>query len=876
MSWLSRRRSIDRDLDEEMRQHLEEKIEELVARGVPVQEASSRARREFGNVTVLTERSRDVWRWIPLNELVADVRYAFRFLRRSKAFAATAILTIAVAIGANAAVFSVLNAVLFRPLPFADSDSLVSVHSRDIRGTPHPTNLSYPTFFDFRRGNHSFEHIVSYRDNAFTLTDRGPAVHVAGEIVSWDLFALLRVTPALGRGFIAAEEQPGTRVAVLSHDLWSTYFGADPAIVGTTITLDREPFVIVGVAPRGFVFPIGRRVQIWTTLARDAAGGGAQPATEQRGARMLDGIARLRPGVSIAAAQAEMDSLATTIAAEHPDQNRNITTTYVRPEHERLAGPTRVPLMILLAAVTLVLLIACANTANLQVARVMDRARELAMRVAIGASRGRLIRQILTENLVVALLGASLGVALAIAAIRAAAPLWADGLPGVNDLKVDWHVLAFCAGLAVVTAILVALPTVLRLSRADVNSSLRTGSWGNTPARDRLRSGLVVAQVALGLTLLSGATVLFEGFLHLMQRDLGFQPDHLITFSISLPGEAYGNDRQQAFVAQLIERIQNLPGVAVAAAGSPLPLTGHQMTMAFGIQEHPVAPANRSSADMAIVTPGFFRATGIRLEEGREFTERDTQGSPPVLIVNRAFADRFFPGERAIGKRIEPGATFKNQGPLMREIVGIVGDARQSPMGVDREPIYYFPYRQLPWFPPAVVVRTAVPPSTLEPALRAAVAELDRQVPVDEMFTMRELLSSGVTIPRFLTVLLTAFAAVALVLMAMGLYGVTAYSVSKQTREIGVRIALGASRRAITAGVMTRAALPVGIGMLLGLAGALGAGRVIGSVMQGIPVHNAAVLGLGCLILATSAALAAFLPARRAASIDPLHALRAE
>jgi predicted permease len=876
MNWLRRlraRRSADRDLEEEIRQHLDEKVEELVAQGVPAEDALWRARQAFGNVTVLKERSHDVWRSARLHDLWCDVRYACRFLRRSKSFAAASILTLALGIGANAAVFSILNAILFRPLPFPESDRLVSVQLRDTRGTPHSTPLSYPTFFDLRRANTLFEHFVCYRDEAFTLTERGPAVRLAGEIVSWDLFAVLRVTPMLGRGFVAADEGPGTRVAVLSHELWSTSFGADPGVVGTTITLDREPYVVVGVAPSGFTFPVGRAVRLWTTLARDATAGTGQPVTEQRGARMLDSIARLKPQASLAAAQAEMDAITGVIAAEHPDQNRNIASTYVRSALEQLVGVTRMPLMILLSAVSLLLLIACANIANLLLARVMDRARELAMRMAIGASRARLIRQVLTENLVITVIGSAVGVLLAAVAVHVAAPLWPDGLPRATDIAVDWPVVLFCVCLALITAGVIGLPTVFRLAHVDVSCSLRTGSWGNTQGNDRTRSGLVVAQVALGLTLLCGATLLLEGFLHLVQRDLGFQPDHLLTFNISVPG---GGDRQQAFVEQLLERIRHTPGVTAAAAGSPLPLTGHQMKMSFGIQERPVAPSDRPYADMAIVTPGFFRTIATVLEEGRDFTDGDDEHSVPVLVVNRAFADRFFPGERALGKRIEPGATLKNQRSMMREIVGIVGDARQSPLGVDREPIYYFPYKQLSWFPPAIVVRTIVPPAALAATFRSLVSELDSHVPVDEMFTMHEVLSTGVAGPRVVTVLLGTFAILALFLTAVGLYGVIAYAVSKQTREIGVRIALGATKSSITADVMKRAAKLVGFGVVLGLGGSLAAGRVLGSLLHGFPIHNARVLIVACVMLAVSAATAAFLPARRAASIDPLQALRAE
>jgi putative ABC transport system permease protein len=879
MSWLERfrvRRSAERDLAEEMHQHLEEKIQELVGRGIPLEDASAQARREFGDIALLQEQSRDVWRSALFGDLLSDVRYTCRFLRRSKMFAAASIVTIAVAIAANAAVFTIVNAILLRPLPFPESDRLVSVQSRDIRGTPHPSSLSYPTFFDFRRANRVFEHIVCYRDAAFTLTDPNPAIQVPGEIVSWDFLSVLRVAPALGRGFLPIEEQPGTRAVVLSHELWSTYFGADESLVGRTISIDREPYTVVGIAAAGFRFPVGRRPKLWITLARDAVAASGQPVTEQRGARLLDTTGRLKPDVSIAAAQAEMDSVAGAIAAEHPDQNRNIATTYVRPELERIAGPTRLPLMILLGAVGLVLLIVCANIANLMLVRVMDRARELAMRLAIGASRMRLIRQVLTENLVIALAGSAVGIVLAAAAIRVAVPLWPEGVPRVEEITIDSRVVAFCVGLSLFIAVVVTLPTVLRLARADVSYSLKTGTWGHAGSHDTVRSSLLVAQVALGLMLLSSATLLLEDFLHLVRRDLGFRPDHLVTFSVSLSRSAYDDSRQEIFLQQLLERIRHAPGVAAAAAGSPLPLSGHGMPMSFGIQYRSIAPSDRPYADMAIVTPGFFRAIGARLEEGRDFAESDHEDAPPVLIVNRAFADRFFPRERAIGKRIEPGATVKNQGSLMREIVGIVGDARQLPVGVDREPIYYFPYRQLPWFPPAIVVRTVLAPEMLQPTLRGMVAELDRQVATADMQTMDERLAEGVAVPRFLTQLLSTFAAIALILTAIGLYGVTAYAVSKQTREIGIRIALGATRRSVTAGVMRRAALFVGIGVLVGLAGSVAGGRLLGSLMPGVPMHNVRVLGLACAILVLTAATAAFFPARRAASIDPLIALRAE
>jgi predicted permease len=433
MNWIRQlfsRRRIYADLAEEIEQHLEERVQELVEQGRSRREAAAAARREFGNVTALQERGREVWRWSAVEDCFSDLRYALRQLRKSPAFALAAVLTLALGIGANTAVFSVVDAVVLRPLPYPHPEELVSVHSRSTRGTPHPETLSYPTFFDYRKNNQVFEHLVSYRVEDFVLTGPGEPLQVRGAIVSWDLFPLLQVQPALGRGFLPQEEHAGGHSVVLSYGLWRARFGADAAIVGATIDVDRQPHTVVGIAPAGFRFPVRNDpVELWTTLSRDVASATVQPITEQRGARVLDAIARLKPGVSLEQAQIQMDVVASAVAKEYPDQNGNIAGAYVRPEQERLVGDIRKPVFLLLGAVGLVLLITCANIANLLLARTAERGREFALRAAIGAGRGRIVRQVITESLVLSLLGCGVGTLAAAGLLGLAPRLAAGGLP---------------------------------------------------------------------------------------------------------------------------------------------------------------------------------------------------------------------------------------------------------------------------------------------------------------------------------------------------------------------------------------------------------------------------------------------------------------
>jgi predicted permease len=810
-----------------------------------------------------------------MSTLLHDLRYGLRMLTKSPGFTVAAVVTLALGIGANAAVFSVVNTVLLKPLPYAEPERLVRVESMWTRGGPHPNRLSYPDFFDFRAQNHVFEHLVTSRDTNLVLTGVGTPMHLDGEMATWDLFPALGIQPQLGRGFLQSEEAAGTHVVVLSHTLWQSQFGGDRGIVGRTITLDRKPYTVIGEAPAGFVFPVNEpNIQFWTTIAADRDAG----VTPQRGAHMLTGLGRLKRGISIDQARADLNVIAQALAKQYPDTNSNSTRASVRPELETLVGESRTPLVILLGAVGLVLLIACANIANLLLARTANRAQEMAVRAAMGASRGRVVRQLLTESLLLAILGGAAGVLLAEYTVGVVLPLGGHSIPRLAQTSIDGHVLGFSLLLAFLTTLLFGLAPALHASKVDFASSLKEGSRASTRKHDRIRGALVVTQVTLGLVLVTGAGLLMASFLNLERSDLGLKPDHLLTFWFSLPQPQYNAAQQVVFYDQLLERMRALPGVESAAGAWPLPLGGDNVTVGFNIEERPAAVSNWPSARIAIATPDYFRTAGIPLLKGRFFNDHDDARAARVLTVNKAFADKYFPGEDVLGKRITSGASsgVVDKGVPIREIVGVVGSAKQFAMDAEPEPTYYFPYKQLPWQAPPVILRTTVPPRMLESAVRKAMMELDPLVPVFQIRTMEELLSTQVTEPRFHTVLLGCFAGVALLLTMVGLYGVTAYSVTRRTREIGVRIALGASRSAVLSMVLKQALVLLAAGLVLGLAASLAADRLLQSMLFGVSSVNPAVLGLSGLLVALTGLLAAYLPARRATKVDPMVALRYE
>lgn len=585
--------------------------------------------------------------------------------------------------------------------------------------------------------------------------------------------------------------------------------------------------------------------------------------------------ARLKPRVSIAVARARLDALSGALAKAYPGPNGNVARSHVEPELDRAVRTARKPMQILVGAVALVLIIASANIAGMLLARTADREHELRIRLAIGGSRARIVRQLLTENLCISVLGSTVGVVGALLALRVALPIGADFIPRAATVRVDIAVLTFSVGLAIVTAVLVSLPVAYRVVQMRTARSLNVAVRGSTHTNSPLRSGLVIAQIAIGLVLSSGATILATDFVRVLSKDLGFNPEHLLAFNVSLPGVRYPEDARVQFIDRVLENLRTTPGVTAVAAAMPLPLTGEGMQISFDIEQRHKPPSEWPSANTAIVTPGYFSTIGTPLIAGRDFTDRDDEDAPPVLIVNQAFAERFFPGESAIGKRLMPGATSR-KGSRFHEIVGIVGNARQSSLGPHAEPIYYEPYKQLPWGPPSLVVRTALPPGSVDGDIRRLVTALDKEVPVYDLETFDGVFSTSIAGSRFTLLLMGSFAVMSLLLSAIGLYGLLAYAVLRRRREIGVRIALGAPRHRVVSMMLRQAMILVLIGVPLGLAGALGTVGLLTSVVSESAPSNPRLLLLTCAIVTATAAVAAYLPARRAASIDPVRVLRIE
>ena len=674
----ARRRRYD-DLSVSIQEHIEERTDELVEEGMPRAQAEQSARREFGNVTLIQEHSREAWQWPTIESIWADLKFALRQLMRSPGFTISALLTLGLGIGANTAVFSIVNAVMFRPLPYAQSEQLVSIQSKSTARVPSPGPVSYPNFFDWRSRNTVFDRIVAYHDDEFTLSGSGEAEHIDGEVVSWGLFPLLGVKPVFGRSFLQAEESAGTHVVILSYSLWQKRFRADPHLIGRSVTIDKLPYTVVGVAPKSFHFPDQNPgIALWTTIAHDASPiGDDPPLTADRGVGMLDVIARLKSGVAMQAAQAQMDGLSEALAKQYPEDGGRLAGVYIKTELERVIGDVRRPLYILLGAVGLVLLIACANIASLLLLRATGRERELAMRAALGAGRYRVIRQLLTENLLLAALGSATGLFFCFLCNHLLITMASGSIPRVAQAGIDGQVFAFLTLLAIATAVLFSLPAAMQIAKKDFTGSLKMATSKNAPEQDKLRNSMVIGQIATGLILLSGAVLLISSLMHLERQDIGVRADHLLTFSVGLSDEQLNGNKQAAFYRQLLEKLDSTPGISSASAGGPLPLTGDQVSMAFDIQERPASASRRPRSDMAFVTPGYFTTVGTPILQGRDFTHSDDANSPPVFIVNRAFADKFFPGENPIGKRIRGG-------PSLREIVAVVGNARQSVLNSER------------------------------------------------------------------------------------------------------------------------------------------------------------------------------------------------
>ncbi len=819
-----------------------------------------------------------------MQTLWQDIRYGIRLLAKKPTFTAIAIITLALGIGANTAIFSVVNAVLLRPLPYAEPERLVTVGENDLRNPAIKIATSYPNFFDWREQNQSFEAVAVHRGIGFTMTGDSEPTYLNGEIISYELLALLGAKPHLGRLFTAEEEKAGGtdggRALILSYNLWQKQFGGDPNILGRGVTLDRKLYTVIGVMERGFQFPVQAEPnEFWVTLAADSeTTDGSRPYTERRGFRFLNSIARLKAGVSIQEAQAEMSTIAANLEKQYADNNVNHGALLI-PLHQDLVSDYQAALWILLGAVGCVLLIACANVANLLLARATIRYKEMAVRAALGANRWRIVRQLLTESVLLSFAGGALGLAIAAWGLEALIRFIPEDLPRLSEIRLDISVLGFTVLISVFTGILFGIAPALQASKTDLHDAMKEGArgMGASAGRARLRSALVIIEVALSIILLIGAGLLGQSLLKLQQVDLGMNITNVLTASVELPESQYPEPEQQvAFYQTLLERVRTLPGVESASATLPLPMSGSNADCGFQIEGQPLPPGERPETNLHWITLDYFQTMKIPLLEGRDFTERDDAKAPPVIMVNETFARLHFAHESPIGKRVQ--LPFHGDDPPYRQIVGVVKDVKhQASLAAESGADIYLPYPQEPFFPQlSLTIRTQTDPRSLVRAVHNEVRGLDKDIALNDIKTMEQYLSNTVAYPRFSTLLFGLFAAVALLLSAIGLYGVMAYSVTQRTHEIGIRMALGAQRQDVYRMIVRQGMTLAFTGIVVGLAAAFWLTKFMASLLYQVSATDISTFVVVAAGLAGVALVACFVPARRATKVDPMVALRYE
>ncbi|HET7620841.1 MAG TPA: ABC transporter permease [Gemmatimonadaceae bacterium] len=809
-----------------------------------------------------------------IENVLQDARHALRALRRSPGFTAVAVLTLALGIGATTTIFGIVNAVVLRPLPFHDPDRLVRVWEVNPHGGDFLT--SDATYLDLRERNRSFLEMAAFSDTkrSLVLTD-GCApnatacepVRIQSAAVTSSLFPLLGVAPALGRAFTTTEDRPGgdNRVALIGHDLWARRFGSDPALVGRDVTLDDRIYTVVGIMPDSFAFP--NPAELWVPLVLDPA--------RDRDEHDLTVIGRLGPGIALDRASTDLRRVAEGIGTEHPRTNAgwrirlaSFADWIIGPRLERAV-------FVLFGAVGFLLLMACANIANLLIARGSARQAEIGIRAALGASRARLTRQLLTESILLGLLGAAVGLGIASWSIALVRTLGPADIPRLRDVGMDSRVLVFTLLLALLTSVIFGLVPAMRVSRADLHPALEHGTHRTTSrGRARVRSILVVVQVALAMMLLVGAGLMFGSFLRLQAVPTGYDASNVLTVPLELPDERYSEQQRTAFFDDVRTSIAGIPGVQYVGATSTDPLRQWGLSNDVTPEDRAAdAPAGGfMQAGWRSVTPGYFRAMGIPLLQGRVLTESDGAGSAQPVVITRSMASRLWPGQDAIGKRLFWGGTDGNP----HTVVGVVGDIRDVQLDAEPGPIMFLPYHEAPLPGMTLVIRTAGSSSSVVAAIRSAISAADRQLPLPEISSISENRAAAVAEPRFRMLLLTGFAAAALLLAMLGVYGVMAFAVTQRTREIGVRIALGAQARRVFALVLEQGMVLAGLGVLVGLGGALALTRVLQSLLFGISATDPVVLIVVAILLGAVTMIGAYLPARRAARIDPIVALREE
>jgi putative ABC transport system permease protein len=867
---LLRKETLDRELDEEVRYHLERQAAEHVAGGMTPEEARRAALREFGGVTQSKEECRGARGVRPVEDLRQDLLFGLRVLRRNPVFSLVAVVTLAFGIGANTALFGITNAVVFRPLPFAEPERLQTLWECSAKSEESRVIVSPANYLDWREQTRSFEEMGAYTEDFYNLSeDASRPERVAGANVTPSLFRALGVRPLLGRTFLPEDEGREARsVVLLSYGLWQRRFGGDPNVVGKTVKLNGPPYTVVGVLPPDFIIS-PRRYEVYRAMSFDDS------QKVSRRARYLTVIARLRPGVTAEQARAEMNAVGARLAAQYPDENGGRSATSY-PLDRTITWNTRTALLTLLGAVGLVLLIACANVANLLLGQAAGRRKEMAVRAALGAGRLRLVRQMLTESLTLSLAGGLAGLLLAKWGVRLLVSLSPAGIPRAEEAGLDLRVLGFALLVSTLTGLVFGLVPALQASKVELTDALKSSARSAAGGRRSLaRGALVAAEVALSLVLLVGAGLLVKSFVRLTEVELGFDPAHVVAADISLPYRYNTPEKRTEFYRQLLKRVEALPGVSSASVSQSVPLSGEEHGAQFMVVGREPAPdgSDRHGSIFHRVSEGYFKTLGVRLLKGRNLNERDTAGAPAVALVNETLARKVFPGEDPLGKQI---VLTGDAPPRPREIVGVVSDTRY--VTPDSEPYseIYVSYLTEPWPHMSLAVRATGDPGSLVGGMREALSAVDKDVPLANVKEMEEYVHDSFGPQRFSALLLTAFAVAALGLAALGVYGVISNTVARRTHEIGIRIALGARGGDVVRLVVGQGMRPVLLGLLAGLAGAFALTRVLESLLYGVSAFDPSVFAGVSLLLAATALAACYLPARRATRVDPTHALRHE
>lgn len=867
----TRRRHYD-ELSESIYEHLDEKIEDMIDRGMTREEAQRAARREFGNATQIEEHSREVWQWPRLEGTLRDVRFGVRRLWRSPGFTITVLLTLGLGIGANIAVYSLVDAVLLRPLQFRNEKRLVQVFEERAalgltKDTPAPAN-----YFDWKRRNHVFSDMAALDGDIFPITGNGRPEAVEGAGITSNLLPLLGVQPLLGRNFTTDEDKPGNAVALISARIWQQRYGSDPHIVGRTIHLNGVAYRILGVMPFGFTFP--DRSDLWVPLALTTAN------QMERDNHFLQVYGLLRPGATIESARREMTDISLQLEHEYPATNRGLSTSIISLR-EQLLGGSRLAIFVLAFGVGILLLITCANVAGLMIVRAASHQREAAVRVALGATRLGLLRQGLVESLILSIGGGILGVLFALASMPVMVHFVPETIAAWAHPEMNWTVLVFTVLVTVTAAVVFALFGQSAVATRP-QEALSQGSRGSTDTRQRLRSTLVTGEIALTTIILISASLLGGSFWKLAHTDLGFNPDSVLTVRTELPVSAQTRYREFAarvsFYQRVLSRVERLPGVKAAGYTTFLPFTNPGGSSTVLIQGAPSLPIGKANdVKMRVITPDYLRALEIPLLKGRTFTEADGNNKTPLAVINQKMAQRYWANGDAIGRQFR----FDQQGSPWVTVIGVVGDVHQANVETESHTEMYFFYEQalsLPGYfmPRDLAIRVAGDPISLTDEVEHAIWSIDPEQPVSEVQSMRNLVNTRMETYILEAKLFAFFSSAALLLSALGIYGLMSYSVTRRTQEIGIRMALGAQRGQVLTSFITAGFRLLLFGLVLGAVGAVVATRLLGSMLYGISGIGWGVGALPLLVLTISITLAAYIPARRAASIDPTQALRSE